>query len=86
MPSEPPAWQVPLHNERIQSQDNDDNRDGPAWVCRMCTFNNHPLMDSCEQCDMQRFPVHDTGTTTNTSNITSTSFPPDNFKQSTSRV
>ncbi|XP_044004755.1 mitogen-activated protein kinase kinase kinase 7-interacting protein 3 homolog isoform X2 [Aphidius gifuensis] len=58
LPSVPPVWQIPTQN-----QDNDNNRDGPSWVCRMCTFNNHPLMDSCEQCDMLRFSDHDTGET-----------------------
>ncbi|XP_022916801.2 TGF-beta-activated kinase 1 and MAP3K7-binding protein 2 isoform X2 [Onthophagus taurus] len=28
--------------------------DGPKWSCHMCTFQNHPLLDRCEQCDMPR--------------------------------
>uniref|UniRef100_A0A0C9R0D0 Tab2_0 protein n=1 Tax=Fopius arisanus TaxID=64838 RepID=A0A0C9R0D0_9HYME len=62
LPTNPPAWEPrdlrgnPAHHDR-------DDRDGPSWVCRMCTFDNHPLMDKCEQCDMPKFRVADTGTT-----------------------
>lgn len=58
LPSMPPAWQ-PYRNQR---DDDQDDKDGPSWVCEMCTFDNHPLMDQCEQCDMPRFPPLDTGT------------------------
>lgn len=53
LPSIPPAW-APVGDR--------EERDGPSWVCRMCTFDNHPLMDKCEQCDMPRLPSHSTGT------------------------
>ncbi|XP_046753620.1 TGF-beta-activated kinase 1 and MAP3K7-binding protein 2-like isoform X2 [Diprion similis] len=53
LPSRPPAW--------IPSGDREE-RDGPSWVCGMCTFDNHPLMDKCEQCDMPRLPSHSSGT------------------------
>lgn len=48
LPAEPPAWQVPI------DRGNPEERDGPSWVCRMCTFKNHPLMKRCEQCDLLR--------------------------------
>lgn len=28
--------------------------EGPRWNCHMCTFQNHPLLDKCEQCEMPR--------------------------------
>lgn len=60
LPSQPPAWQSELTGNNIDS----DERDGPSWVCRMCTFDNHPLMNKCEQCDMPRLLDHgNTGTT-----------------------
>ncbi|XP_012253277.1 TGF-beta-activated kinase 1 and MAP3K7-binding protein 2-like isoform X2 [Athalia rosae] len=55
LPSRPPVW-APVGGDR-------DDRDGPSWVCRMCTFDNHPLMDKCEQCDMPRLPSHSAGET-----------------------
>ncbi|XP_076182623.1 uncharacterized protein LOC143154377 isoform X3 [Ptiloglossa arizonensis] len=54
LPSQPPAWQSELTGNNIDS----DERDGPSWVCRMCTFDNHPLMNKCEQCDMPRLLDH----------------------------
>ncbi|XP_043281230.1 TGF-beta-activated kinase 1 and MAP3K7-binding protein 3-like isoform X2 [Venturia canescens] len=74
LPSRPPVWQTPsprinqhhnnVENRREEPSNEDwDERDGPSWVCRMCTFDNHPLMDKCEQCDMPRLLVRDTGET-----------------------
>lgn len=32
---------------------NDDQLDASGgWTCKMCTFQNHPLLNKCEQCDM----------------------------------
>lgn len=43
-------------NERLQQEG------GHPWTCNMCTFQNHPLLNKCEQCDM---PLQSTsGTTT----------------------
>ncbi|XP_076679692.1 TAK1-associated binding protein 2 isoform X2 [Andrena cerasifolii] len=50
LPMQPPAWQPELGGNAVDG----DERDGPSWVCRMCTFDNHPLMNKCEQCDMPR--------------------------------
>ncbi|XP_015120790.1 TGF-beta-activated kinase 1 and MAP3K7-binding protein 3 isoform X2 [Diachasma alloeum] len=62
LPAIPPAWEP--QSPRIHPSNHDrDDRDGPSWVCRMCTFDNHPLMDKCEQCDMPKFRVPDTGET-----------------------
>lgn len=33
----------------------------PKWNCHMCTFQNHPLLDKCEQCEMPRI-LHGTKT------------------------
>ncbi|XP_015439261.1 PREDICTED: TGF-beta-activated kinase 1 and MAP3K7-binding protein 3 isoform X2 [Dufourea novaeangliae] len=54
LPSQPPAWQPDVTGNNVDRED----RDGPSWVCRMCTFNNHPLMNKCEQCDMPRLLDH----------------------------
>ncbi|KAK0166069.1 hypothetical protein PV328_004519 [Microctonus aethiopoides] len=63
LPSTLPAWETNQHSSRLaNSSENDDDKDGPSWVCRMCTFDNHPLMDQCEQCGMPRFPSLETGT------------------------
>lgn len=51
LPMQPPAWQPELGGSAV---DGDERGDGPSWVCRMCTFDNHPLMNKCEQCDMPR--------------------------------
>ncbi|XP_029050699.1 TGF-beta-activated kinase 1 and MAP3K7-binding protein 3-like isoform X10 [Osmia bicornis bicornis] len=53
LPSQPPAWQPEL-----TGNNDTDERDGPSWICRMCTFKNHPLMNKCEQCDMPRLLDH----------------------------
>lgn len=39
--------------------------EGPKWNCHMCTFQNHPLLDKCEQCEMPRI-LHGTKTTPTT--------------------
>ncbi|XP_069699931.1 TGF-beta-activated kinase 1 and MAP3K7-binding protein 3-like isoform X2 [Periplaneta americana] len=31
-----------------------DSVDGPHWTCTECTFQNHPLLDKCETCEMPR--------------------------------
>ncbi|XP_029175914.1 TGF-beta-activated kinase 1 and MAP3K7-binding protein 2 isoform X2 [Nylanderia fulva] len=49
LPSQPPVWRSEQPTT-IAS----DERDGPSWVCTMCTFDNHPLMNKCEECDMPR--------------------------------
>lgn len=60
LPSQPPAWQPEPSANNVDREE----RDGPSWVCRMCTFDNHPLMNKCEQCDMPRLLDHgNTGTT-----------------------
>ncbi|XP_018306842.1 TGF-beta-activated kinase 1 and MAP3K7-binding protein 2 isoform X2 [Mycetomoellerius zeteki] len=50
LPSQPPAWQP----EQPASDNDREERDEPSWVCTMCTFDNHPLMNKCEECDMPR--------------------------------
>ncbi|XP_070166330.1 TGF-beta-activated kinase 1 and MAP3K7-binding protein 3 isoform X1 [Polyergus mexicanus] len=59
LPSQPPVWR--LEEPTIAS---DNERDGPSWVCTMCTFDNHPLMNKCEECDMPRLltPSNSAGT------------------------
>lgn len=52
LPSQPPAWRP---QQSMTAVDNDrDERSEPSWVCTMCTFDNHPLMNKCEECDMPR--------------------------------
>ncbi|KMQ92958.1 mitogen-activated protein kinase kinase kinase 7-interacting protein 2 [Lasius niger] len=50
LPSQPPVWR----SEQPTTIASDNERDGPSWVCTMCTFDNHPLMNKCEECDMPR--------------------------------
>jgi len=50
LPSQPPVWQ----SEQPTTIGSDNERDEPSWVCTMCTFDNHPLMNKCEECDMPR--------------------------------
>ncbi|XP_066597356.1 TGF-beta-activated kinase 1 and MAP3K7-binding protein 2 isoform X2 [Prorops nasuta] len=53
LPDRPPVWRPePTRNELVEE------REEPSWVCRMCTFDNHPLLNKCEQCDMPRFYDH----------------------------
>lgn len=46
-------------NDEVDEEIDDDddtntNLDGGGqpWFCNMCTFQNHPLLNKCEQCDM----------------------------------
>lgn len=43
--------------------------DGLPWTCSMCTFQNHPLLDKCEQCEMPLL------TTTSSGNVQANSRP-----------
>ncbi|XP_076653435.1 TAK1-associated binding protein 2 isoform X1 [Halictus rubicundus] len=54
LPRQLPAWQPDVTGNNVDREE----RDGPSWVCRMCTFDNHPLMNKCEQCDMPRLLDH----------------------------
>ncbi|XP_014477206.1 PREDICTED: TGF-beta-activated kinase 1 and MAP3K7-binding protein 3 isoform X2 [Dinoponera quadriceps] len=55
LPNRPPAWLPEGRSATIGQHDNDrEERDGPSWVCNMCTFDNHPLMSNCEECEMPR--------------------------------
>lgn len=51
LPSQPPVWRP---EQSMIVNDDREERDGPSWVCTMCTFDNHPLMNKCEECDMPR--------------------------------
>ncbi|PNF43498.1 hypothetical protein B7P43_G09323 [Cryptotermes secundus] len=46
--SQPPP---PRPGRRLQ---HGDSADGPHWTCTQCTFQNHPLLDKCETCEMPR--------------------------------
>lgn len=35
---------------------NDTNNDNIPWICSVCTFQNHPLLNKCEQCEQPRNP------------------------------
>ncbi|KYM98608.1 PREDICTED: TGF-beta-activated kinase 1 and MAP3K7-binding protein 2 isoform X2 [Cyphomyrmex costatus] len=54
LPSQPPAWRL----EQPTSDNDREERDETSWVCTMCTFDNHPLMNKCEECDMPRILNH----------------------------
>lgn len=50
-----------------------EHSDSQNWVCRMCTFQNHPILPRCEQCDVNRceqcdMARFDLGTTTSVMN------------------
>jgi len=51
LPSQPPAWRP---QQSTTAADDREERSEPSWVCTMCTFDNHPLMNKCEECDMPR--------------------------------
>ncbi|XP_050521704.1 uncharacterized protein LOC126894614 isoform X2 [Daktulosphaira vitifoliae] len=56
-------------NEQISMEKNisvDEYQERQNWVCPMCTFQNHPILPRCEQCDMARF---DLGTTSVVNNV-----------------
>ncbi|XP_025200135.1 uncharacterized protein LOC112598038 isoform X1 [Melanaphis sacchari] len=40
-----------MHKEYQEHSENQN------WVCPMCTFQNHPILPRCEQCDMARFDL-----------------------------
>ncbi|XP_018333228.1 mitogen-activated protein kinase kinase kinase 7-interacting protein 3 homolog isoform X2 [Agrilus planipennis] len=48
----------PFSNRRLQYQGPSpvavSEVDGPKWNCPVCTFQNHPLLNKCEQCEMPR--------------------------------
>lgn len=46
--------------------DTGTNQDGGGqpWTCNMCTFQNHPLLNKCEQCDMPHLTTSGTVPTT----------------------
>ena len=44
-------WYVAGPGRRLQ---HGDSADGPHWTCTQCTFQNHPLLDKCETCEMPR--------------------------------
>ncbi|XP_023290008.1 uncharacterized protein C6orf132 homolog isoform X2 [Orussus abietinus] len=54
--SRQPVWDPPPMGNAVDRED----RDGPSWVCRLCTFDNHPLMNTCEQCNLPRILEHHT--------------------------
>ncbi|XP_008550847.1 TGF-beta-activated kinase 1 and MAP3K7-binding protein 2 isoform X2 [Microplitis demolitor] len=95
LPSVPPAWDPSAQN--LQSNQDEEERDGPSWICEKCTFDNHPLIDICEVCLMPRFrELEDAGTRNNRPRIinrqpqtqqpNSSSLMSNISKQSTSRV
>ena len=45
---------VDQQQRRSESQEDEDYENGQKWTCNMCTFLNHELMSSCEQCEMPR--------------------------------
>ncbi|CAD6217140.1 GSCOCT00004690001.2-RA-CDS [Cotesia congregata] len=68
--SPPPLPSVPLTWDPSQNIHEDEDKDGPSWICEKCTFNNHPLIDICEVCLMPRFKeLEDTGTKNQTQDI-----------------
>jgi hypothetical protein len=50
----------------INNNNNSNNNfsDGPSWICSVCTFQNHPLLDKCEQCEMPNINLTTSVTTT----------------------
>lgn len=50
--SQPSRARLQYHDPTSLPQQPD--LEGPKWNCHMCTFQNHPLLDKCEQCEMPR--------------------------------
>ncbi|XP_016837843.1 TGF-beta-activated kinase 1 and MAP3K7-binding protein 3 isoform X2 [Nasonia vitripennis] len=53
LPSQRPAWE-PIPRRIAEPRVEDEEADGPAWICVRCTFGNHPLMSICEECNLPR--------------------------------
>lgn len=64
----PPPYSLQNNNQR-HDDDPTINEDGQPWTCNMCTFQNHPLLDKCEQCEMPHL------TTTSSGNVQTNSRP-----------
>lgn len=71
-PGRPPRPPLPYPFQRPQQPNNsqvrqqqDETEDQSCWNCSVCTFQNHPLLNKCEQCEMLR---GNTPTTTHTNN------------------
>jgi len=52
-----------------------ENIDGQHWLCNLCTFRNHPLLDQCETCDMPRLVLDGSDTQNIHIHVTHHSFP-----------
>lgn len=59
---------------------------GQPWFCNMCTFQNHPLLNKCEQCEMPLLTTSGTSLAANSSSgshrqLTNASMPADRLLQ-----
>lgn len=54
-----------INSSSSNSCNNNNYNEGPPWICNMCTFQNHPLLNKCEQCEM---PQISSGTNNNSGN------------------
>lgn len=54
----PPRY-TPLDivNSSNNSATTDNANDILSWICSVCTFQNHPLLNKCEQCEQPRNPL-----------------------------
>lgn len=60
-PHQPPSYNDVMRESRLAATsslpnlvDDDDENGQISWPCSICTFQNHPLLNQCEQCDMPR--------------------------------
>lgn len=67
LPSQPPAWE-PVPRRIAEPRLEDEEDDGPAWICVRCTFGNHPLMSICEECNLPRIAEGAQGTQNRSTN------------------
>lgn len=56
---------------RNSSNELSQQEGGQQWTCNMCTFQNHPLLNKCEQCEMPLLST--SGTTTDQLQLSSAS-------------
>lgn len=51
-----PSTTTPCYNPNAFQTVHSNNDNIPSWICSVCTFQNHPLLNKCEQCEEPRNP------------------------------
>lgn len=59
-------------SDYVLDESNESIDGGQPWTCNMCTFQNHPLLNKCEQCEMPLLAT--SGTVNNSENTMQPSY------------